>query len=107
MLSKEQFKVIYSRYQSSGLSVRDFCRNEALTEAKFYYWQKKMVKMPPRGFVPLLIEKGNQLPAFSSFPNGDFISGCMIEISYPNGTLLKLSGRMDYELLRSLILINR
>ena len=83
MLSKEQFKVIYSRYQSSGLSVRDFCRNEGLAEAKFYYRQKEMGKMPPPGFVPLLIEKGNQLPSLPSFPDGDSTSSCMIEINYP------------------------
>ncbi|WP_431424299.1 IS66 family insertion sequence element accessory protein TnpA [Bacteroides hominis] len=33
---------MYSRYESSGLKVRDFCTNEVINEAKFYYWQKKL-----------------------------------------------------------------
>jgi hypothetical protein len=39
--------------------------------------------MPPRGFVPLLIEKGNQLPFLPSFPDRNSTSACRIEISYP------------------------
>lgn len=33
---------IYSCYESGVLKVRDFCANEVINEAKFYYWQKKL-----------------------------------------------------------------
>jgi hypothetical protein len=106
MLTKEQFREIYTRYESSGLSVRDFCRNEGLAEAKFYYWQKKLSGLCQcPGFVPLVIESPRAI--VSSSQGGSKVgSGCFYEISYPGGTLLKLSGPVDYELLRSLILIN-
>ena len=42
MWNLKSFEVIYSRYESSGLTVRDFCATEVINEAKFYYWQKKL-----------------------------------------------------------------
>ena len=42
MWNLKSFEVIYSRYERSGLKVRDFCANEVINEAKFYYWQKKL-----------------------------------------------------------------
>jgi hypothetical protein len=32
--------------QSSGLNIRQFCRNEGLKEAMFYAWRKKFCDMP-------------------------------------------------------------
>ncbi|WP_394368610.1 IS66 family insertion sequence element accessory protein TnpA [Bacteroides nordii] len=42
MWNLKEFESIYLRYESSGLKVRDFCTNEVINEAKFYYWQKKL-----------------------------------------------------------------
>ncbi len=36
MLTDQQFSEIHSRYVSSGLSIRSFCQNEGICEAKFY-----------------------------------------------------------------------
>lgn len=57
-MHENEFKEIYSRYLSSGLSVKDFCYNEDLLESRFYYWQKKLKSfLPPRqsGFIPIVI----------------------------------------------------
>ena len=40
-MSKEEFLEILSRQQRSGLSIKDFCINEAYTESSFYYWKGK------------------------------------------------------------------
>ncbi|MDR2810961.1 MAG: IS66 family insertion sequence element accessory protein TnpB, partial [Tannerellaceae bacterium] len=101
------FEKIYERYQSSGLSVRDFCSNEGLHEAKFYYWQKKIAKAPIQGFVPFVIEGSadkEDFPVPFSSPSAA-APGC--ELTYPDGTRLTLSGRVDFELLRSLLLLKR
>ena len=42
MLNEEKFKEIYDQYRESGLTVRDFCLNQRIGEAKFYYWQHKL-----------------------------------------------------------------
>jgi putative transposase len=40
-VSKEEFKAILDRQQQSGLSIRDFCSNEAYTVSSFHYWKSK------------------------------------------------------------------
>ena len=40
-MSKEEFIEILSRQQRSGLTIKDFCINEAYTESSFYYWKVK------------------------------------------------------------------
>jgi putative transposase len=40
-MSKEEFVVLLERQRSSGLSIKDFCANEAYTESSFYYWKSK------------------------------------------------------------------
>ena len=40
-ISKEEFRVILERQQSSGLSIKDFCANESYTISSFHYWKSK------------------------------------------------------------------
>ena len=44
MWTIQQFKLVYDRFQSSGLSVKDFCENECILQSKFYYWKNKSIK---------------------------------------------------------------
>lgn len=57
------------RFASSGLSVRAFCRREAITEASFYAWRRTLAKRDamaaPAGsqpkrppFVPMIVGSG-------------------------------------------------
>lgn len=61
MWNLKAFELIYSRYKSSGLKVRDFCANEVINEAKFYYWQKKLreQKLPAQSFVPIVLDSSS------------------------------------------------
>ncbi|GHT14299.1 hypothetical protein FACS189426_20430 [Bacteroidia bacterium] len=116
MITSEQFKEIYARYKSSGLTVRGFCANEGLQEARFYYWQKRMRNFlsGKEGFVPLVIHAGTtDLSANGEsgliFPGHPpvTVQAIQCEITYSNGTRLKLKGSVDYKLLRSLLFLNR
>ena len=40
-MSKEEFLAVYERQQSSGLTILDFCENEAYSASCFHYWKKK------------------------------------------------------------------
>lgn len=46
-MSKEEFMEILSRQQRSGLTIKDFCLNEAYTESNFYYWKGKYGLLRP------------------------------------------------------------
>lgn len=51
-MNKEEFLEILSRQQRSGLTIKDFCINEAYTESSFYYWKGKF------GSQDLIIQEG-------------------------------------------------
>ena len=118
MLNEKKFRAIYDEFLGSGLTIRDFCANQQMNEAKFYYWQNKLKgQLPPkRGFVPLIFENrqqsspvpapGQNLPeACSQQAASNKTISC--EISYPNGILVKLIGLPDAQMLRSLLVLTR
>lgn len=120
MYNEKKFQAIYDEFLGSGLTIRDFCVNQQMNEAKFYYWQNKLKgQLPPkRGFVPVVFEKGQQtLPSRVSepvqpqpepFPNpGATTQTISCEISYPNGVHVKLNGLPDAQILRSLLVLTR
>ena len=114
MLNEKAFKAIYEDYLESGLTIRSFCSNQHINEAKFYYWQRRMKsQLPPRrGFVPLVFEKDSFLPRTAlplSRPEQSGAcpaNGPFCEITYPNGVTLKLHGGADPETLRCLLLLS-
>lgn len=132
MWTLETYKEIYIRYQASGLCARDFCSNEQITRSRFYYWQKKYLKLykhgtvsgthPHRiedlaresGFIPLFVSPGGdvQAPATKAMQRKIPISKpptqeSIIEICYPTGTMVRLNGPQDIEFIKTLILLSR
>jgi hypothetical protein len=120
MLNEKGFLAIYNEFLGSGLTIRDFCANQHMNEAKFYYWQNKLKgQLPPkRGFVPVVFENGGQarssrVPApvqtqSASFSTSEATTQTIsCEISYPNGVLVKLNGLPDAQILRSLLVLTR
>jgi hypothetical protein len=118
MLNEKEFRGIYSEFLESGLTIRDYCVNQQMNEAKFYYWQNKLKgHLPPkRGFVPVIFEKGQQLSQIPA-PVENLSESCShpaasnktisCEINYPNGVLVKLNGLPDAQMLKSLLVLTR
>jgi len=52
----------FGLFAAGGLSVRDFCRRHGLSEARFYWWRRRLAAGGPEGgplFVPVrVIEAG-------------------------------------------------
>lgn len=116
MLNEKSFRVIYEEFLGSGLTIRDYCANQQMNEAKFYYWQNKLKgQLPPkRGFVPVIFENGqqasqvpSQLQDLSHSPSSVSNKTICCEISYPNGVLVKLNGLPDAQMLKSLLVLTR
>ena len=118
MINEKKFRAIYSEFLESGLTIRDYCINQQMNEARFYYWQNKLKgQLPPkRGFVPVIFENGqqaSQVPAamqdrtesYSQATAPNKTISC--EISYPNGILVKLNGLPDVQIFRSLLVLTR
>lgn len=119
MLTIKQFELIYDRYQSSGLPVKEFCQNEGIVTSKFFYWQRRLreqnLRMEQRpDFVPVVftgvnpqpvarkVVKQNPATGHDAYDNGDFL-----EIVYPNGVKVRLPAGSDTNQLRSLILLTQ
>ena len=118
MINEKKFRAIYNEFLESGLTVRDYCVNQQMNEAKFYYWQNKLKgQLPPkRGFVPVIFENGqqaSQVPATMQDMTEPYSHPAAVsktiscEISYPNGILVKLSGLPDVQMFRSLLVLTR
>jgi len=120
MYNEKKFQAIYNEFLVSGLTIRDFCANRQMNEAKFYYWQNKLKdQLPPkRGFVPVVFENSGQArssgvpasvqPQPASFSTSEATpQPISCEISYPNGVHVKLNGLPDAQILRSLLVLTR
>ncbi len=118
MFNEKKFIAIYDEFLASGLTTRDYCANQHINEAKFYYWQNKLKgQLPPkRGFVPVVFDNGHHLSNRVSLRNsqeaflknqGASIQTLSCEISYPNGVSVKLNGFPDLQVLQSLLLLTR
>lgn len=120
MLNEKKFRVIYSEFLESGLTIRDYCANQQMNEAKFYYWQNKMKgQIPPkRGFVPVVFGNGqntrpSQVPTPAQERKESFLNPAAsdktisCEINYPNGVCVKLNGLSDPRVLQSLLVLAR
>jgi hypothetical protein len=118
MLNEKKFRAIYDSFLESGLTIRDYCANQQMNEAKFYYWQNKFKgQLPPkRGFVPVIFENGrqaSQVPAPVQERKESFLTPAAVEknisceINYPNGVCVKLNGLSDPRVLQSLLVLMR
>jgi hypothetical protein len=118
MLNEKLFRTIYSEFLESGLTIRDYCANHQMNEAKFYYWQNKLKGLlpPKRGFVPVIFENGRQMSQ-APVPVQNLSESCSqpavsnktisCEINYPNGVSVKLNGLSDTQMLRPLLVLTR
>ena len=108
MLNSSKIISLLERQEESGLSVRRFCSNECIAPSTFFYWRKKIRKdTSGQGFIPLVVQ--TQRPA-AVYPTthrseGGGMDAFPMEISYPNGTTLRIKHALDLAGLRSLVLL--
>ena len=119
MWTIQQFELVYDRFQSSGLSVKDFCENECILQSKFYYWKNKSIKNnrdkeQPSNFVPIVFSSSNsqmqtkrKVQQKPTLEHADSTACDIFEIIYPNGVKLRVPIGADITQLRSLILLTQ
>jgi transposase-like protein len=94
------------RYKESGLSVRSFCSNEGIAPSTFYYWQK-IIRNEAGGkrFIPLVVKSAGA--TFNPVTQSESLqrqgNDILLEITYPNGTALRIKNDLDLAGLRALI----
>ena len=105
MLSSSKMAVLLERQKESGLSVKSFCSNEGIAPSTFFYWQKKLRKEDTVGrFIPLLVRApGSAVCPASVQKLTPGMDNTPLEITYPNGTTLRIRQTLDLAGLRSLV----
>ena len=107
-MTEALFQDLLKRQKESGLSVRDFCTNEGIIPSTFYYWLKKSreKEAQPKMFIPLF-PGTEQVPALKKNHYLHARSGSdtpvLLELVFPNGTVLKVRNQVDLPLLQKLV----
>ena len=113
MQKDSKFQELIRLQQVSGLTVRDFCSNEGIAYSTFYYWRKKLQSNSRKSdFIPLVVKSpGSTVPEgcnrnshHQGFQPGQVTEDhLLLELVYPNGTLLRIKNDLDLAHLRALI----
>jgi len=111
-MNEASFRELLNRRKESGLTIRDFCSNEGISESIYYYWLKKLNNKvdQPKEFIPLLV--GNHLPGQRK--NQRLQSGTTpremhlqddnhMEFVFPNGTRLMIGNQVDPAILQTIV----
>jgi hypothetical protein len=90
--------------RESGLTIKEFCSNHAIANATFHYWKKKLAKAPRSEFIPLVVKPSvMELSEGSSCAETKPVKASLLELVYPNGTILRVQHDLDLAHLRALI----
>jgi len=109
MHKESRYRELLDQQQESGLTIKEFCSNQGVATATFHYWKKKLRKKPgSKNFIPIVVKSGSSLvPASNNITSQSLHSGsksnALLEVVYPNGTILRVSSDFDMVQLRTLI----
>jgi len=105
MQKQARFRELIEEHRESGLTIIDFCSNHGIAPSTFHYWKKKLSKESvSKNFIPLVVKpSGVDMPEGSTCSEIATRKEAILELVYPNGTLLRLKHDLDLALLRTLI----
>ena len=99
-------QMVLDTFQTSGLSVGQFCKKEGIPEWKIYYWRKKLMRKKPDDKIIPAREPKKSTPQFIQIaPPAQCNSALRIEL--PSGIQIHVSNGCDKQLLREAINILR
>ena len=105
MQKEARFRELIKEQKESGLTIIDFCSNHGIAPSTFHYWKKKLGrKSGRRDFIPLIVKSSEvDHPKGSGCPEISPGKETLLELVYPNGTILRLKYDLDLTQLRTLI----
>ena len=100
--SKEQFwRRMVRQWRSSGLSIRDFCDDQDISEPSFYAWRRIIAQRDaePAAFVPVQVVEANRTEPSSQ------LAGSGLELLLGAGRVLRVGPGFDEPTLRRLLVL--
>ena len=110
---EQQFwQMVFETHQASGLTVKQFCKNEGLAEWSFYHWKKKLRQLTdpkPANTSKENLPTKESAPATRRFQQIAQLSSRdkELKIEFPAGINLHVHRHCDRQLLRETIAILR
>ena len=98
------WRELMNRQAGSGLSVREFCAQEGISEPSFYAWRKKFREQKNDGTRVRKVRRVDE-PGRS----GEFIplrlldSGGTLEVLHPLGYQIRVSGEVNFHALQQVL----
>src|SRR2546421_10613531 len=92
---RDFWRELIGQQQQSGLSVREFCRQDRTSEYSFYQWRKRLAQQVPVKFA--LVETGRDTSS----------DGCAMEVTLTSGERLRIGSGVDATTLRLVLSILR
>ncbi len=89
----EQWRERLAEHGRSGLSVKQFCKEQGLTECSFYFWRKRIRETGPVRFALIERGPGRRESAFDA----------RIELLLTSGELLRIGSGIDSATLRTVL----
>jgi transposase len=95
---RQFWQMVLETFKSSGLSVRQFCKQEGLTEASFYSWRKKLSN-------PQKSDPGKGSPQPESFIQVSMPTAkpIVLELILASGHTLRIPSDIDREFLTGVL----
>lgn len=92
------------RYLASGLTHREFCRQYGVGHNSLTQWQRELKRQQKQAVEARQRELSEAAPVLKELPLATVLGGKWAgELSFPSGTILRLSGDMPAELLKEII----
>ena len=92
---RDFWRELIGQQQQSGLSVREFCRQDRTSEYSFYQWRKRLAQQVPVKFA--LVETGRDTSR----------DVCAMEVTLISGERLRIGSGVDATTLRLVLSILR
>lgn len=103
--AESRWRELVARQAASGLTVREFCRREGISENSLYSWRRELPRRKQRK-----IQMSRRMPQPTEEVAGpDFIpvqvrgSAAAIELVHPLGYQIRIDGRLEPQMLRQLL----
>lgn len=102
-MQQEEFLRIVELRRLSGLTIKEFCQNEAYSVSSYHYWRRKFCSFPHHdqdernSLVPVSLTQGGNrdcIPEASS----ENLPPAEISIEFPSGCTIRLKGMSESEL---------
>lgn len=105
MLKEDRYRELIAEQRESGLTIKEFCSNHAIARATFHYWKKKLAKAPRSSeFIPLIVKPSvMDVSEGSTCSETKPVKAFLLELVFPNGTILRVQHDFDLAHLRALI----